>query len=160
MPNNRGRTGTSAIADTRRAEIIGDLNGVLVHLIDISLSAKQAHWNVEGPNFQGLHVLFDEITDVVRAHADIHAERVRALGGTSHGTVEDVSRGTSFGDFPTDERNWQTLTGAVHDRLTAMSGRLYELIKSTEDDLTTQDLYIATQHEVDKYAWMLEAHLR
>ncbi|MDZ7729003.1 MAG: hypothetical protein U5Q44_12835 [Dehalococcoidia bacterium] len=34
------------ITGTRQAEIIGDLNGVLAHLIDISTSAKQAHWNV------------------------------------------------------------------------------------------------------------------
>lgn len=42
------------------------LQDTLVALIDLSLQAKQAHWNVVGPNFRPLHELLDEFTDAYR----------------------------------------------------------------------------------------------
>lgn len=149
-----------AISGTRQAEIIGDLNGVLAHLIDTATSAKQAHWNVHGPNFQGLHELFDTITSEARDYGDEVAERVMAIGGTAHGTLQDASKGSTFQPFPTDERNWEALTKAMHERLTGLSAKLRDLIASTEDDMATQDLYIEVQRAIDKRAWMLEAHTR
>ncbi len=154
------KTKTSAITGTRNAEIIADLNGVLVDLIDLSLSAKQAHWNVHGPNFQGLHELFDVITDETRLHYDEIAERVMALGGTAHGTLQDISKSTRLPAYPTDEKKWDVLTKALHTRLTTVCGHLRELASSTEDDLGTQDLYIEVIRGLEKRAWMLEAHVR
>ncbi len=148
------------ITETRQAEIIGDLNGVLAHLIDISTSAKQAHWNVYGPNFQGLHELFDTITSEAREYGDTVAERCVAIGGTAHGTLQDATKGTTFGPFPTDERNWEPLVKAMHQRMTGLSAKLRDLIASTEDDMATQDLYIEVQRGIDKRAWMLDAHVR
>jgi starvation-inducible DNA-binding protein len=154
------RQGAPGIAEARRAEIIADLNAILVDLIDLSLSAKQAHWNVEGPNFQGLHELFDEVTDFARAQYDEVAERVRALGGTTHATLQDVHRTSSLKPFPTDERDWQKLSTALVAILKQTSMKLHELIESTEDDMPTQDMYIAIQFGIDKKTWMVEAHLR
>jgi starvation-inducible DNA-binding protein len=154
------KTKTSAITGTRNAEIIADLNGVLVDLIDLSLSAKQAHWNTQGPNFQGLHELFDVVTDEARLHYDEIAERVMALGGTAHGTLQDVSKHSSLPAFPTDEKKWDALTKAMHTRLVTVCGNLRELAASTEDDLATQDLYIEVIRGLEKRAWMLEAHAR
>ena len=154
------KTKTSAVSGTRNAEIIADLNGVLVDLIDLSLSAKQAHWNVHGPNFQGLHELFDTVTAETRLHYDEVAERVMALGGTAHGTLQDVSKSTRLPAFPTDEKKWDVLTKAMHERTLALCGTLRDLAASTEDDLGTQDLYIEIIRGLEKRAWMLEAHVR
>lgn len=148
------------IDDTRRAEIIADLNGTMAHLIDLSASAKQAHWNVQGPNFQGLHELFDTITEEVRAYTDEVAERLVALGGTSHGTIQDVVKGSKMKPFPTDERSWDALSQALHERMIVTTNHLRELAASTEDDMGTQDLYIEIIRGLDKRAWMVESHLR
>lgn len=153
------RQATAPIAETRQAEIISDLNGVLAHLIDISASAKQAHWNVYGPNFQGLHDLFDVIVDEARTFSDEVAERAVSIGGTAHGTLQDANKGTTLAPFPTDERKWETLVREMHSRMTQVSALLRDVIHRTEDDLNTQDLYIAIQRDIDKRAWMLEAHL-
>jgi starvation-inducible DNA-binding protein len=155
----RTKAATNTIAGTRQAEIIADLNGLLGHLIDLSASAKQAHWNVQGPNFQGLHDLFDVIVDEARAYADDVAERGVAIGGTAHGTLQDATRVSTFEPFPTDERRWEPLVKAMHGRLTNLSAQLEDVIHGTEDDLTTQDLYIEIQRTLDKRAWMLESHL-
>lgn len=152
-------TAAAPIADTRRAEIIADLNDALAHLLDISTSAKQAHWNVHGPNFQGLHELFDLIVDEARGFGDDAAERAVALGGTAHGTLQDAAKASTFDPFPTDEHRWEPLVKSMHGRLCGLSARLQDMIHSTEDDLTTQDMYIEFQRTLDKRAWMLDAHL-
>lgn len=154
------KTKTSAVTGTRNAEIIGDLNGALVDLIDLALSAKQAHWNIQGPNFQGLHEFCDTITDEVRVYSDDVAERVMALGGTAHGTAQDVAKQTRLPAYPTDEKKWDVLAKELHGRLTTVSATLRDLAAATEDDLVTQDLLIGIVGGLDKRAWMLEAHLR
>jgi len=56
------------------------LQETLVELIDLHLRAKQAHWNVVGRHFRSLHLELDELTDDVRAAADLVAERAVAIG--------------------------------------------------------------------------------
>ncbi len=147
------------IKKDRRDEIVGGLNASLGSLVDLALSSKQAHWNIKGPNFQGLHALFDEIAAGVRDHSDEVAERVRALGGISRGTLEDVKTATSLPKFPATETNWQELAKVMHARLVAVSEELRGRADGMEDDLVTQDLYIGIMGALDKWAWMVEAHL-
>jgi starvation-inducible DNA-binding protein len=49
----------NALAHTTRRSVIEMLNEHLADAIDLQLQAKQAHWNIKGPNFVGLHELFD-----------------------------------------------------------------------------------------------------
>jgi starvation-inducible DNA-binding protein len=55
---------------TRRS-VIDLLNAHLADAIDLQLQAKQAHWNVKGPNFVGLHELFDKIAEQTREYAAV-----------------------------------------------------------------------------------------
>lgn len=143
----------------RRDEIIGGLNASLGSMIDLSMSAKQAHWNITGPHFQGLHALFDEIAGGVRDFSDEVAERVRALGGLSRGTLEDVKTATSLPKFPATETGWEELAKAMHGRLVAVSEELRGRADGMEDDMVTQDMYIGIMGALDKWAWMVKAHL-
>ena len=59
----------------------------LAAAIDLQLPAKQAHWNVKGPNFVGLHELFDKVAGEALEYTDLIAERAVALGGTAEGTL-------------------------------------------------------------------------
>ena len=56
------------------------LSPVVVNLTALSVDAKQAHWNVRGMNFIGVHELLDTIVDNVREATDTAAERIVALG--------------------------------------------------------------------------------
>jgi starvation-inducible DNA-binding protein len=148
-----------ALDESRRAEIISDLNTSLAYLVDLHVSAKQAHWNVHGPNFAGLHALFDTIAEEGRMYADTVAERTLALRGTAHGTINDVGGVKQIPAFPTDMQDWEGLTKAMHERLMKASERLRESAGSMEDELGTQDVYVEIIRGLDKWAWMLEAHL-
>ena len=63
------------ISQSRRLEINAILNQRLASAVDLQMQMKQAHWNVKGPNFIGLHELFDKISDVVLEQIDEIAER-------------------------------------------------------------------------------------
>src|SRR5215470_6230038 len=75
------------ISQQRRTELCALLNRRLADAIDLQLQLKQAHWNVKGPHFIGLHELFDKIAEDVETYMDEIAERVVQLGGIAQGTV-------------------------------------------------------------------------
>ncbi|MGO3320843.1 MAG: Dps family protein, partial [Microbacterium gubbeenense] len=61
---------------------------MLVDLIELSLQGKQAHWNVVGPNFIGVHEMLDPEVEAIRANGNAVAERIAALGGEPVGTPD------------------------------------------------------------------------
>ena len=72
--------------DTRTA-IITTLNLRLADAIALQTQAKQAHWNVKGPHFIGLHELFDRVSGAILETIDLIAERAVQLGGVAEGTA-------------------------------------------------------------------------
>ncbi len=149
----------STMNDIRRSEIIDGLNAVLANMIDVSTAAKEAHWNVRGPNFAGLHELFDTIAAETREFADLVAERLVALGGKAHGTVQAVVQGSNLSPFPLDEQQWEVLTAAMRGRLLATSERIRGYADNIGDEIATQDVYIEILRAIEKRLWMLDAHL-
>ena len=73
------QTFTADIAAKTRAAMIVLLNQRLAEALDLKLAVKQAHWNVKGPSFIGLHLLFDEVYDRVNDHGDTIVTRARRV---------------------------------------------------------------------------------
>ena len=82
------------ISQERRAELNALMNQRLADAVDLQAQMKQAHWNVKGPHFIGLHELFDQIDEAVESYVDLIAERIVQLGGVAEGTVR-VAAGRS-----------------------------------------------------------------
>src|SRR5882762_6584862 len=82
------------IAKSRRAELNALMNQRLADAIDLQIQMKQAHWNVKGPHFIGLHELFDQVNEAVESYVDLIAERIVQLGGIAAGTAR-VAAGRS-----------------------------------------------------------------
>ncbi len=89
----------------------------------------------------------------------IPSHRNAALGGIAQGTVEDVSRASALPKMPNSEQRWEPLVKAVHSRLVAASAQAREFSEGLDDDMATQDVYVEVMRGLDKWAWMLEAHL-
>ncbi len=159
MPTAAVEKKAHGIPAGRTKEIAASLDVALAHLIDLGLRAKVAHWNVTGPNFHGLHGTFDAIAADARQYADDVAERARALGAPVHATLADVAKASALGAFPGDSTSWKELTAAIRDGLVSTSQALQELASEIEDDLATQDTLIEVIRGLDKWAWMLDAHL-
>ncbi|WP_049577941.1 Dps family protein [Nonomuraea sp. SBT364] len=134
------------------------LQGALVDLIDLSLVAKQAHWNVIGPHFRPIHLQLDELTDLARTHADTVAERLVALGVSPDGRAAAVAKSTKLQQ---PEYGWiedGKVVATMTDILDGISKRMRERIDLTEEpDQVTQDILIAVTQEVEKQRWMFQA---
>ena len=82
----------STLPDDARKIVADALQGALVDLIDLSLVAKQVHWNVVGPRFRSVHLQLDEVVASARTHMDTVAERASALGINPDGRADTVAR--------------------------------------------------------------------
>ena len=146
---------------TRRA-MIELLNQQLADVLDLCLQAKHAHWNVKGPNFIGLHELFDKVAEELEEFGDDIAERAVELGGVALGTIQGVSKKSRLPGYPLD-----LVSGLKH--VTVLSGALAKVGASTRDaidlaatagDADTADLFTEVSRGVDKLLWFVEAHLQ
>jgi len=76
--------------------VIEGLKNVLADNYALYLKTQNYHWNVEGPNFKGLHLLFEEqYTDLAGA-IDTVAELIRGLGEKAPGTFDTYIKRTSI----------------------------------------------------------------
>ena len=138
------------------------LNQRLSDALDLAAATRQAHWNVQGPNFIALHGLFDQLHDNLEVHVDTIAERITALGGTALGTIAAVVRGSSLAPYPENISAGSAHLVALADRLADFGRKVRAAIATAAklDDAATADLLTAISRDVDKYLWFLEAHLQ
>ncbi|WP_433478016.1 Dps family protein [Spirillospora sp. CA-142024] len=134
------------------------LQGALVDLIDLSLVAKQAHWNLTGRNFKVVHEHLDEIVALARAGQDDVAERAVAIGVNPDGRVRTVADRSTV---PQPEAGYladDKVVAAITDTLAQIIGRFRERVAATDEpDPVTQDLLIGITRELEKQHWMFQA---
>ncbi len=141
------------------AEETSALQATLVELIDLSLDAKQAHWNVIGPGFKPVHVFLDELTDEYREWYDTVAERMTAIGGSPDGRSAAVAGATPLATLPAGPIGDQAALAAMDARVTLVASNIQGRIDSLGDrDLATQDVFIEVLRGLEKQRWMLRAH--
>jgi starvation-inducible DNA-binding protein len=128
--------------------------------IDVMLQSKQAHWNVKGENFIGLHKLFDRVHESTQEWVDLIAERIMQLGGIAEGTVKATDARSTMPDYPL------TITDGVEhieafSKTLAMFGQLVRIAIDEMDRLGDQDscdIFVEISRALDKHLWMVEAH--
>lgn len=145
-----------------RKKVVELLNARLVDSIDLAMQAKQAHWNVRGPNFIALHELFDKIAGHAEGQVDAIAERITALGGTAIGTARAVAARTSLKPYPDNIASGEQHLQALADALAtaAKASRAAIELADDLDDEVTADLFNEITGELDKDLWFVEAHLQ
>lgn len=143
-----------------RGEVVGILNQTLANVTDLMLRTKEAHWNVRGPNFIGLHLFFDELNKLVAEQVDEVAERITALGGKAEGRLHDIAAASTLPTYPSTSDETEHLR-ALAASFAALGKEARENIEKTDDadDEDTADLYTAMSRFLDKYLWMIEAHI-
>ncbi|MBA4020523.1 MAG: DNA starvation/stationary phase protection protein Dps [Pirellula sp.] len=145
-----------------RTKAVTLLQARLADCTDLQSQTKQAHWNVKGPDFIALHKLFDEIYEDVGDYVDEIAERGVQLGGTMYGTVRATAAKTSLPEYPLEIKSCRDHAAALSTAL-ATFGKLARaaIDESTQfGDADTADLFTGISRGIDKWVWMVEAHLQ
>lgn len=148
------------IAKDKRESLIGILNQSLADAVDMKSQAKQAHWNVKGPNFIALHELFDQVAKEFDVHVDDIAERVTTLGGVAMGTVRLAAENSSLSEYPHEISDGTAHVDALSTALADFGKKVRKNIDVTDElgDMDTADLYTGISRSVDKLLWFVEAH--
>src|SRR4030095_10960555 len=143
-----------------RRAMIELLNQQLADVVDLGLQAKQAHWNVKGPHFIGLHELFDKVAEELEEFTDDIAERAVEMGGVALGTIQIVSKNSRLKAYPLDLVSGKTHVAALSSALAKFGTTTRAAIDTAAKvgDADTADLFTEVSRGVDKLLWMVEAH--
>jgi starvation-inducible DNA-binding protein len=143
-----------------RRAMIELLNQQLADVLDLGLQAKQAHWNIKGPHFIGLHELFDKVAEELEKFTDDIAERAIELGGVALGTIQVVAKNSRLAAYPLNISSGREHVDALSDALSnfGASTRIAIDTASKAGDADTADLFTEVSRGVDKLLWFVEAH--
>lgn len=150
--------GLDAQTRTRMTDV---LNATLADTVALTLAVKQAHWNLRGRGFIGVHEMLDDVAARLRESADLMAERAVILGGHAKGTVEEAAKETNLKPYPNDLVEIEEHVGALRDRFETLGARLRKAIEASAEagDEATSDLFTEVVRAVDKDAWFIGANV-
>jgi len=145
-----------------RAELNRLINQRLADVVDLQMQLKQAHWNVKGPHFIGLHELFDQVAEEVGTYVDMVAERIVQLGGIAEGTVRAAAARSLLEEYPLAIGDGQAHLAAVAKALSTFGREARTTINEVDSlkDADTSDLFTEISRGIDKWLWFVEAHMQ
>jgi len=148
------------IAQPQRQGISDQLSKVLADTYTLYLKTHNFHWNVTGPQFQTLHLMFEEHYNELWQAVDVVAERIRALGFPAPGTGKQFNELSSIKEedgIPAAKDMIKKLVEG-HEAVARTSRAAFKVAEEANDqptcDLLTQRMQV---HE--KTAWMLRSLL-
>jgi starvation-inducible DNA-binding protein len=144
-----------------RREIAAGLSRLLADTYTLYLKTHAFHWNVEGPMFNTLHLMFmDQYTELWNA-LDAIAERIRSLGFPAPGTNSEFARLTSIDETEGVPEALEMVRLLVkgHEAVTRTARKVFPGAQEGGDE-STVDLLTQRLQVHEKTAWMLRSLLR
>ena len=154
MPINIG------IGEGERREIAGGLSRLLADTYTLYLKTHNYHWNVTGPMFQTLHLMFEEQYNELALAVDQIAERIRALGFPAPGTYAEFARLSSIREeegVPGAQAMIRNLVEGQEAVVRTARG-VFPAVEAANDQ-PTADLLTQRMQVHEKTAWMLRSLL-
>lgn len=144
-----------------RKVVVETLNARLADTIAMTLAVKQAHWNLKGKGFIGVHELLDDVADHLRESGDLMAERAVIMGGVAHGTLEEVAEKSTIAPYPKEIIAIDDHVAALTERFKDYGKKIREAIDVADeaDDEDAADLFTEVSRSVEKDAWFIGANL-
>jgi len=146
------------INEEDRKQIANGLSKLLADTYTLYLKTHNFHWNVTGPMFQSLHVMFEQQYRELAEAVDSIAERIRALGLPAPGTYADFADRTSLKEergVPNAEQMIRQLVDGNEAAIRTVRSA-YPLVERLHDQATA-DLLTERMQVHEKTAWMLRS---
>ncbi len=153
-------TVNTGISEKNRDQVADGLAAVLADTYTLYLKTHNFHWNVTGPMFGSLHVLFETQYQELALAIDTLAERIRALGDFVPATFKQFQAMSDIKE--TEEIPKATeMIAQLLDGHEIVTRNAREVIEKADklDDQATADLLTARLEAHEKAAWMLRSHL-
>lgn len=148
------------ISESDRETLADGLSHLLADTYTLYLKTHNFHWNVTGPMFQTLHLMFEQHYNEMWMAVDQIAERIRALGHRAPGSYASFSRLSSIPD--TDDapaaKDMIALLIEGHESVIRTARGLIPVANGANDD-STADLATQRLQIHEKTAWMLRSLL-
>jgi starvation-inducible DNA-binding protein len=159
MKNHQTKNNLKSNAKSVAIEV---LNARVADCIDLALLTKQAHWNLKGAHFIGVHEMLDGFRTQLDDYVDTMAERIVQLGGTALGTTQTTVKGTTLSPYPVDIYTIPDHLHALIDRYGKAANNVRESIDQTAEagDTGSADIFTEVSRGLDKALWFLEAHVQ
>lgn len=150
----------TGISEEDRTKISKGLSRFLADTYTLYLKTHNFHWNVTGPMFQTLHLMFEQHYNDLWTAVDLIAERIRALGPLAPGTYAEFSALSSIreekGDLPAEEMIRSLIQG--HEAVIRTARNIFPDAESARDQVTI-DMLTQRMQVHEKTAWMLRSLL-
>lgn len=140
--------------------VVESLNKLLADSYVLLLKTQNYHWNVTGPHFSALHVMFENQYNDLFPAIDEIAERIRALGHKAPGNFSTFARLATVKEETATPGPDEMIKSLVQDNQT-LADSCEAVIKAAEEigDEGSADLAVGRLRYHHKTVWMLKAHL-
>jgi starvation-inducible DNA-binding protein len=148
------------IAENERKEIAEGLSRLLADSYTLYLKTHNYHWNVTGPMFQTLHLMFETQYNELALAVDLIAERIRALGFPAPGSYREFGKLTSIKedeDAPDAKEMIRRLVEG-QEAVVRTARSVFPVVDKANDE-PTADLLTQRMQIHEKNAWMLRSLL-
>jgi DNA-binding ferritin-like protein (oxidative damage protectant) len=145
------------------AQVAHSLNRILADEHVLYIKTRNAHWNVEGPDFYAQHKFFEEQYGQLEEMIDDVAERVRSLGHYAVATMKEFLKLTHLTEQSREKNDsLGFIKELMEDHETIIIHLRENINRFANDwhDLGTSDFITGLMETHEKMAWMLRAHLR
>lgn len=148
------------ISDKDRKKIAAGLSRLLADTYTLYLKTHNFHWNVTGPMFNTLHLMFEEQYNELWLAVDLVAERIRTLGVVAPGTYREFAKLSSIPEadgVPAAEEMVRQLVEG-HEAIVRTARAIFPDADAASDE-PTADLLTQRLQTHEKTAWMLRSLL-
>ena len=150
----------TGISEKDRGEIARGLSRFLADTYTLYLKTHNFHWNVTGPMFQTLHILFMDQYNEAWMAVDLIAERIRALGFPAPGSYREFSELSSIKDAEGVPKAKDMISQLIAGQETVVrTARALFSVAEKAGDQPTLDLLTQRMQIHEKNAWMLRSLL-
>jgi starvation-inducible DNA-binding protein len=150
------------LSEKDKAAVVKILNVLLADLFVLYVKSLNCHWNIIGPHFGPLHLLFRQNYEMLFQHVDDVAERIRTLGSASPASVAAYAKMTRIKELSAQEQQGPEMVEALYTSFLEVIRAMRKAIDEVQDnyhDLGTGNFLTDMMEEQEKAAWMLRAHL-
>jgi starvation-inducible DNA-binding protein len=140
-----------------------ELSKLLADEFLLYTKTRNAHWNVEGPDFHSMHIFFEQQYEALDDTMDSVAERIRQLGHYSPATLQSflsLTHLTEKSGQRNDSMGFIKELLEDHESIIVFIRENINRFGNEYGDLGTADFITGLMEEHEKMAWMLRAHLK